>query len=153
MLVPSSSQCMSAVRTTALRSFSTRVVSPSTLRLPLTARNRPSCASYSSHLSPSRTMASAATAVKFVVAPPTVPAAEPWRCHFEEDPDTPRVFTFFEKVTSTWQYVLVDSKSSEAILIDTVLDYDPASGTISTTTADGILSFVRENSLTVKRIL
>lgn len=84
-------------------------------------------------------MASAATAVKFVVAPPTVPAAEPWRCHFEEDPDTPRVFTFFEKVTSTWQYVLVDSKSSEAILIDTVLDYDPASGTISTTTADGIL--------------
>lgn len=98
-------------------------------------------------------MASAATAVKKNVASQILPAAEPWRCHFADDPDTPRVYTFFEKVTSTWQYVLVDDKSSEAIVIDTVLDYDPASGIISTTTADSLLSFIRENNLTVKRIL
>lgn len=82
-----------------------------------------------------------------------IPPAEPWRRHPSSDSETPTVFTFFEKATSTWQYIVVDPKTSEAVIIDPVLDYDPASGVISTATADGLVSFVEHNSLKVIRIL
>ena len=144
---------MSIARTSVFRSISTTVARPSIPRTLLAKSSRLYPHTSSSPAAVSRHMASAATAVKMDVSPKSVPAAEPWRCHYEEDPQTPRVYTFFEKVTSTWQYVLVDAKSSEAILIDTVLDYDPASGTISTATADSLLGFIRENKLTVTRIL
>ena len=51
------------------------------------------------------------------------------------------------------QYLVVDPATSEAVIIDTVLDYDHASGTISTETADGILSFIEEKGIKVRRIL
>ena len=70
-----------------------------------------------------------------------------------QDPQTPNVFTFFEKATSTWQYIVVDPKTSEAAIIDPVLDYDPASGAITTSTADGLVSFVEHNALKVVRVL
>ncbi|KAJ6593894.1 beta-lactamase-like protein [Mycena capillaripes] len=41
----------------------------------------------------------------------------------------------------------------DAALIDTVLDYDLPSGTIATTTADGILSFIEKHGLNIKYIL
>ena len=82
-----------------------------------------------------------------------IPPAEPWRRHPSSDAETPTVFTFFEKATSTWQYVVIDPKSSEAVIIDPVLDYDPASGIISTATADGLVSFVEHHGLKVIRIL
>ncbi|KAI0645529.1 Metallo-hydrolase/oxidoreductase [Trametes meyenii] len=83
-----------------------------------------------------------------------IPPAEPWRRHVSPDPDTtPTVYTFFEKATSTWQYIIVDSITSEAVIVDPVLDYDPNSGTISTDTADGLVSFVEQNGLRVTRIL
>ncbi|GJE94967.1 Metallo-hydrolase/oxidoreductase [Phanerochaete sordida] len=67
--------------------------------------------------------------------------------------ETPAIHSFFEKVTGTWQYVLVDPATSEAVILDPVLDYDPASGTISTKTADRLLAFVEEQGLKVTRIL
>ncbi|RPD78055.1 Metallo-hydrolase/oxidoreductase [Lentinus tigrinus ALCF2SS1-7] len=82
-----------------------------------------------------------------------IPPAEPWRRHPSSDPETPNVFTFFEKATSTWQYIVVDPHTSEAVIIDSVLDYDPASGVISTATADGLVSFVEQNGLKVIKIL
>ncbi|KAI0081902.1 Metallo-hydrolase/oxidoreductase [Panus rudis PR-1116 ss-1] len=82
-----------------------------------------------------------------------IPPAEPWRCHFENDPKTPTVFTFFETTTSTWQYVVTDLKTREAVIIDPVLDYDPASGKVSTQTADGLLSFIQSKGLRVTKIL
>ncbi|KAH9895140.1 Metallo-hydrolase/oxidoreductase [Cubamyces lactineus] len=83
-----------------------------------------------------------------------IPPAEPWRRHESPDPDTtPTVFTFFEKATSTWQYVVVDPKTSNAVIVDPVLDYEPNSGTISTETADGLVSFVEHNELRVTHIL
>ncbi|KAI4526190.1 Metallo-hydrolase/oxidoreductase [Schizophyllum commune Loenen D] len=51
------------------------------------------------------------------------------------------------------QYVVTDPSTKDAVLIDTVLDYDPASGTLSTSTADGILAFVRNHALNVTKIL
>lgn len=63
------------------------------------------------------------------------------------------VYSFFEPVTESWQYVLIDPVSSEGAIIDPVLDYDPASGVVSTQTAEGILVFVQENGFKIRRIL
>jgi hypothetical protein len=73
--------------------------------------------------------------------------------HEVVDPQTPIIYSFFEKVTGTWQYILMDPRTSDAVIIDPVLDYDPASGTISTQSADRLLSFIRQQSLTVSHVL
>lgn len=83
----------------------------------------------------------------------SAPPAEPWRCHFEHADHTPTIWTFFEKATSTWQYIIADMKAGEAIIIDTVLDYDPASGKMSTVSADGLLAFAHMKGLMVTQIL
>ncbi|OSD06709.1 Metallo-hydrolase/oxidoreductase [Trametes coccinea BRFM310] len=83
-----------------------------------------------------------------------IPPAEPWKRHVSPDPKTtPTVYTFFEKATSTWQYIVVDPNTSDAVVVDPVLDYDPNSGTISTDTADGLVSFIEHNNLRITRIL
>lgn len=84
---------------------------------------------------------------------PSVAPAEPWRCHFEFDEETPTIWTFFDKTTSTWQYIVADMKKAEAVIIDPVLDYDPASGQVSTASADGLLSFAQLKGLTLTTIL
>ena len=81
------------------------------------------------------------------------PPAEPWRCHFEFDDHTPTIWTFFDKTTSTWQYVVADVKEGQAVIIDPVLDYDPASGKVSTGTADGLLAFAHGKGLRITGIL
>ena len=73
--------------------------------------------------------------------------------HHPATDETPTIHSFFEKVTDTWQYVLVDPKTSEAAILDPVLDYDPASGTVSTQSADRLLAFIAQQSLKVTRIL
>ncbi|KAH9931144.1 Metallo-hydrolase/oxidoreductase [Epithele typhae] len=82
-----------------------------------------------------------------------IPPAEPWKRHPSQDSHTPVVASFFEKATCTWQYIVSDPATSEAVIIDSVLDYDPASGAIKTATADGLISYVEHNSLKVTRIL
>ncbi|KAF7315705.1 Lactamase-B domain-containing protein [Mycena indigotica] len=54
---------------------------------------------------------------------------------------------------SLQQYIVSDPVSRDAALIDTVLDFEPTSGAISTHTADKILSFIDAHSLNVKYIL
>ncbi|KAK7057196.1 beta-lactamase-like protein [Favolaschia claudopus] len=73
--------------------------------------------------------------------------------HFSQCADCPVVFAFFEPRTSTWQYIVSDPVTKDAALIDTVLDYDPASGTVSTRTSDGILPFIEKEGLHIKYIL
>ncbi|KAI0743607.1 Metallo-hydrolase/oxidoreductase [Daedaleopsis nitida] len=84
---------------------------------------------------------------------PSASRAKPWERIESPNAQTPTVFSFFEKATSTWQYVVVDPKTQEAVIIDPVLDYDPASGAISTSTADGIVAFVEHNGLNVTKVL
>ena len=60
---------------------------------------------------------------------------------------------FFDPVTSTFSYVVSDSATSCCTIIDPVLDFDYASGTLSTDSADRLIAYVRENGLAVDCIL
>lgn len=51
------------------------------------------------------------------------------------------------------QYIIVNPVTHEAAVIDPVLDYDPASGSLATTAADILLAFISEKGLKVLRIL
>ncbi|KAI8629724.1 putative metallo-beta-lactamase domain protein [Xylariaceae sp. FL1651] len=57
-------------------------------------------------------------------------------------PEEPLVHDVFHADTGTWQYLIVDSSSSAAVIIDPVLDYNQASRAISTKTADSLLSLI-----------
>jgi glyoxylase-like metal-dependent hydrolase (beta-lactamase superfamily II) len=65
----------------------------------------------------------------------------------------PLVHTVFEPQTSTWQYVVADPSTKAAVIIDPVLDFDPARNAISTKSADGLLALVKEQGYTVDRLL
>jgi len=63
------------------------------------------------------------------------------------------VRTFFDNATSTFTYVVRDSVSAAALIIDPVLDYDPRSGCVSTGSADAVLSYCRAEGIDVQWIL
>lgn len=65
----------------------------------------------------------------------------------------PTIHSIFEKETSTWQYIVADPASSHAVIIDPVLDYDRASQTISTESADHLLNMVKQHGYTIDMIL
>ncbi len=65
----------------------------------------------------------------------------------------PQVKTFFDEDTFTASHVVVDPATKKAAVIDSVLDFDPASGTTTTKSADEIIAYVRENDLEVEWIL
>ncbi len=63
------------------------------------------------------------------------------------------VWGFYEPDTGSVQYIVADPASKRAALIDVVLEYDPASGRVSTTMADTILAFAEQQGLTLEWIL
>lgn len=65
----------------------------------------------------------------------------------------PQTHTVFEPVTGTWQYIVADPDTKEAIIIDSVLDYDKDNGVIGTGSADSLLKLVSDHDYTVNRIL
>lgn len=65
----------------------------------------------------------------------------------------PDVHGFFDPDTATISYVVIDPATKAATLIDSVLDYDPASGRTRMQSADKLLACVRENGATVAWIL
>ena len=60
---------------------------------------------------------------------------------------------FFHQPTSTVTYLVWDEASGEAAVIDPVLDYAPASATITTNSADRILRAVSDLGLDVRYVL
>ena len=56
----------------------------------------------------------------------------------------PTVTAFFDLATYTYSYVVRDPESQSCAIIDSVLDYDPASGRTNTDSAEKIVAFVRE---------
>src|SRR5690606_32087598 len=65
----------------------------------------------------------------------------------------PTVTAFFDPATYTYSYVVRDPESQSCAIIDSVLDYDPASGRTNTDSAEKIVAFVREQQLTVEWLL
>ena len=60
---------------------------------------------------------------------------------------------FFDNDTNTVSYLVSDPASSESAIIDSVLDYDQASGQTSTASADAVIAAVREQGREVSLIL
>lgn len=67
--------------------------------------------------------------------------------------DMAEVKCFPEKETGTAQYVVWCTETKKCAIIDSVLDFNPASGVCTTTSADILLSFIQEQSLTLEWIL
>ncbi len=66
---------------------------------------------------------------------------------------TPDVTAFFDEATNTISYVIRDPAGTAAAVIDSVLDFDHASGRTDTASADRIVAFVQESGLDVQWIL
>ncbi|SEI86058.1 Glyoxylase, beta-lactamase superfamily II [Azotobacter beijerinckii] len=64
-----------------------------------------------------------------------------------------RVEAFFDPATFTYSYVVSDPTTRQCALIDSVLDYEPASGRIGHASADRLIAHVRTQELEVQWIL
>ncbi|MBI2393516.1 MAG: MBL fold metallo-hydrolase [Deltaproteobacteria bacterium] len=60
---------------------------------------------------------------------------------------------FFDPATSTLTYVVFDEGTRDAVIIDPVLDYDPAASKTATKSIDEVDAFVRASGLTVRWVL
>lgn len=67
--------------------------------------------------------------------------------------NSPVVKDFFHEDTNTFSYVVSDPSTKACAIIDSVLDYDAASASTSTTHADQIIAYVKAQGLTVEWIL
>ncbi|WP_439523374.1 MBL fold metallo-hydrolase [Marivita sp.] len=66
---------------------------------------------------------------------------------------TPKVTGFFDDATNTISYVVQDPQGSACAIVDSVLDFDYASGRTDTRSADAIIAFVKGNGLDVQWLL
>ena len=65
----------------------------------------------------------------------------------------PQVTGFFDETTNTISYIVSDPETGKCAVIDSLLDYDGASGRTSTTSADVLIAAVREAGLEVEWII
>ena len=65
----------------------------------------------------------------------------------------PQIKAFFDEATFTVTYVVHDPETRRAAVIDSVLDYDPASGRTSFSSADAVIAYVGEKELCVDWLL
>ncbi|MEK9572726.1 MAG: MBL fold metallo-hydrolase, partial [Paracoccaceae bacterium] len=59
----------------------------------------------------------------------------------------------FDEATNTISYIVCDPNGSSCAIIDSVLDFDFASGRTDTRSADKLINFVKENKLDVQWLL
>lgn len=64
-----------------------------------------------------------------------------------------KVQEFFDPATFTLTYVVFDEATRDAVIIDPVLDYDQASSTVRTQSAEKVVEFARNHELRVHWIL
>lgn len=65
----------------------------------------------------------------------------------------PVVQAFFDKRTSSVQYVVHDPATKQGVVIDPVLDFEERAGTTATENADAILDYVRAQQIALEWIL
>lgn len=61
----------------------------------------------------------------------------------------PIIHPFFDPATATVTYLVADPRTRRAAVIDPVLDYDPATGSLSTASVDAVLAKAAAEGLTV----
>jgi len=66
---------------------------------------------------------------------------------------TPSVAGFFEKRTSSVQYIVADPETKKCAIIDPVLDFDPNSGATATRSADELLHHIKQENYELQWIL
>jgi len=67
--------------------------------------------------------------------------------------ESPEIRGFFDDQTNTITYLVWESVSSQAAVIDPVLDYDPIDGTVDTRSAEKVLGAAEELGLTITHVL
>ena len=65
----------------------------------------------------------------------------------------PIVYAFFDDATNTVSYIVREPEGRSCAIIDSVLDYDQATGRTDTSSADAIIAFVKANDLKVAWVL
>ena len=65
----------------------------------------------------------------------------------------PDVRAFFDEATNTITYLLKDPQGRACAVIDSVLDYDPASGRTDTRSADAVIAHIRAHGLDLAWVL
>ncbi|KAL5365150.1 beta-lactamase-like protein [Aspergillus floccosus] len=68
-------------------------------------------------------------------------------------PPQPIVHSVYEPNTGTWQYIVACPATNRAAIIDPVLDFDPGTFTITTTSADSLLDLLARKGYTVHYLL
>ncbi len=58
-----------------------------------------------------------------------------------------KIKSFYDEVTATITYVVSDAETRDAIVIDSVLDYDPASSQFSYESLDSVTRYIKEQDL------
>jgi glyoxylase-like metal-dependent hydrolase (beta-lactamase superfamily II) len=66
---------------------------------------------------------------------------------------TPAVHAFFDEATNTLTYIVQEPEGRACAIIDSVLDFDYASGRTDTRSADAVVDFCRSHDLQVQWIL
>ncbi|MDY0835347.1 MBL fold metallo-hydrolase [Pseudomonas sp. SED1] len=61
--------------------------------------------------------------------------------------------SFLDEASSTYTYVVYETDGGQCAIVDSVLNYDPASGRTGTGQADKVIAFVREHGLQVQWLL
>ena len=64
-----------------------------------------------------------------------------------------QIEAFFDPATYTYSYVVIDPSTQRCAIIDSVLDYDPASGRTSYASANRLIEYVRTHQLQVDWLL
>ena len=65
----------------------------------------------------------------------------------------PNVTTFYDEASNTFSYIVSDPQSMSCAVIDPVLDFDQASGSISYQSADQIISEIRKRNFTLDLLI
>ena len=63
------------------------------------------------------------------------------------------IHSFLDEASSTYTYVVYEADGGPCAIVDSVLNYDPASGRTDTAQADKVIAFVREHDLQVQWLL
>lgn len=66
---------------------------------------------------------------------------------------SPDITAFFDKNTNTITYIVADPNTKACAIIDSVLDYDCASGRTDTHSADEVIAYIKDNELKTEWIL